>query len=187
MTPDSTDLRGALPDGTPYRIALPSDWNRTLLLDLDFVGPPGAPTGNVHQWLLGRGYGIAGTARVMNTVSAAVWAGRLLQVLHLARRACGRPDRVIAYGQSGGGATARAFVQHLPHSVDGALAAATPGSGQISLLNQALDATFAAKVLLAPGDDTLVLVGLPSDRAPLEAAWTRVLSAAQRTAQGRAR
>jgi hypothetical protein len=45
MIPFSTDLPGALPDGTPYRIALPPDWNRTLLLDLDFVGPPGAPPG----------------------------------------------------------------------------------------------------------------------------------------------
>ena len=183
----STDLRDVLLDGTPYRIVIPPGWNGTLLLDLDFVGPPSMPPSAAHRWLLGHGYAVAGTARVMNTVSASIWAHRLLQVLHVVRKTGGRPARVIAYGQSGGGAAARAFVQEMPHSIDAALAMATPGSGQVSLLNQALDATFAAKVLLAPDKDALVLVGLPSDLAHLEADWKRVLSAAQRTAAGRAR
>jgi pimeloyl-ACP methyl ester carboxylesterase len=182
-----TDLRDILPDGTPYRVAVPSGWNGTLLLDLDFVGPPSMPVSAAHAWLLGQGHAVAGTARIMNTVSASVWAHRLLQVLHIARKTCGRPARVIAYGQSGGGAAARAFVQEMPHSVDGAIAMATPGSGQVSLLNQALDATFAAKALLAPDNDALVLVGLPADRARLEAEWSRALAAAQETAAGRAR
>lgn len=181
-----TDLRGALLDETPYRIAIPAEWNGTLLLDLDFIGSLGR-TGPVHQWLLGCGYAVAGTARVMNTVSASVWAHRLLQVLHLARKAGGRPARVIAYGQSGGGAAARAFAQEMPYAIDGALAMSTPGSGQVSLLNQALDATFAAKALLAPDNDALVLVGMPADRARLEDEWTGVLSAAQETKEGRAR
>jgi len=185
-TPLTTDLRDALLDGTPYRIAVPSGWNGVLLLDLDFVGSFGMPS-PAHAWLLGQGYAIAGTARVMNTASASIWAHRLLQVLHIAWQACGRPARVIAYGQSGGGATARAFVQEMPHSIDGAIAMATPGSGQVSLLNQALDATFAARALLAPDNDALVLVGLPADRTHLEDEWTRVLSAAQETAEGRAR
>lgn len=183
----SADLRDRLLDGTPYRIAVPARWNGTLLLDLDFVPSPGTFPGPVHEWLLGQGYAIGGTARVMNTVSASVWAHRLLQVLHVARKAHGRPDRVIAYGQSGGGAAARAFVQEMPHSVDGAVALSTPGSGQVSLLNQALDATFAAKALLAPDDDLLPLVGLPADLAPAAAEWRRVLAAAQETAGGRAR
>jgi pimeloyl-ACP methyl ester carboxylesterase len=182
-----TDQRAVLLDGTPYRIAIPAGWNGTLLLDLDFVGPPRAPSSPAHAWLLGRGYAVAGTARVMNTVSASVWAHRLLQVLHIAKKEFGRPARVIAYGQSGGGATARAFAQEMPHSIDGAIAMSTPGSGQVSLLNQALDATFAAKALLAPDDDALALTGLPADRAHLEAGWARVLAAAQETAEGRAR
>ena len=181
------DLRDVLLDGTPYRIAVPARWNGTLLLDLDFVPAPRTFPLPVHPWLLGRGYAVAGTARVMNTVSASVWAHRLLQVLHVARKAHGRPDRVIAYGQSGGGATARAFAQELPHSIDGAVALSTPGSGHVSLLNQALDATFAAKALLAPDDDLLPLVGLPADLAPVEAQWRRVLAEAQETAGGRAR
>jgi hypothetical protein len=108
------DLRGVLLDGTPYRVAVPARWNGTLLLDLDFVRPPGAPDGPAHQWLLGHGYAVAGTARVMNTVSASAWAHRLLQVLHIAKKDAARPARVIAYGQSGGGATARALVQAAP-------------------------------------------------------------------------
>ena len=183
----SADLRGVLLDGTPYRIAIPLGWNETLLLDLDFVPSPGSLPSPVYDWLLGRGYAVAGTARVMNTVSASVWAHRLLQVLHIARKAHGRPKHVIAYGQSGGGATARAFVQEMPHSIDGAIAMSTPGSGQVSLLNQALDATFAAKALLAPQNDLLLVVGLPADLAPMEAEWKRALTAAQETAGGRAR
>ena len=183
----NVDLDGDLLDGTPYRIAVPAGWNGTLLLDLDFVRSRGLPASPAHRWLLEQGYAVAGTARVMNTVSASIWAHRLLQVLHIAKKEVGRPPRVIVYGQSGGGATARAFVQEMPHSIDAAVAMATPGSGQVSLLNQALDATFAAKALLAPDSDALVLVGLPEDRAQLEAEWTRVLAAAQETAEGRAR
>jgi hypothetical protein len=183
----SADLRDVLLDGTPYRIAVPARWNGTLLLDLDFVPSPGTFPSPVYAWLLGHEYAIAGTARVVNTVSASVWAHRLLQVLHVARKAHGRPDRVIAYGQSGGGATARAFVQEMPYSIDGAIALSTPGSGQVSLLNQTLDATFAAKALLAPDDDLLPLVGFPADLAPVEAEWRRVLAEAQDTAAGRAR
>jgi len=181
------ELRDVLLDGTPYRIAIPAGWNGTLLLDLDFVPLPGSPPGFVYEWLLGTGYAVAGTARVMNTVSASVWAHRLLQVLHIARKAHGRPPRVIAYGQSGGGAVARAFAQEMPYGIDGALAMATPGSGQVSLLNQALDATFAAKALLAPDNDRLVLTGLPADITAVETEWARVLAAAQETRQGRAR
>jgi hypothetical protein len=183
----SADLRDVLLDGTPYRIAVPAKWNGTLLLDLDFVPSPGALPSLVYDWLLGRGYAVAGTARVMNTVSASIWAHRLLQVLHIVRKTHGRPGRVIAYGQSGGGATARAFVQEMPYGIDGAIAMSTPGSGQVSLLNQALDATFAAKELLAPHNDLLRLVDLPADLAPVEAEWRRVLTAAQETAEGRAR
>jgi len=181
------DSRDVLLDGTPYRIAVPAKWNGTLLLDLDFVPSPGTWPSLIYDWLLSRGYAVAGTARVMNTVSASVWAHRLLQVLHIARKVHGRPDRVIAYGQSGGGAAARAFVQEMPHSIDGAIAMSTPGSGQVSLLNQALDATFAAKELLAPHNDLLPLVDLPADLTPMEAEWKRVLAAAQETAAGRAR
>lgn len=56
----------------------------------------------------------------------------------------------------------------MPYAIDGALALSTPGSGQVSLLNQALDAMFAAKALLAPDNGALVLVDIPADRARIE-------------------
>jgi len=34
--------RDVLRDGAPYRIVIPPRWNGTLLLTMDFVGPPGA-------------------------------------------------------------------------------------------------------------------------------------------------
>ena len=42
----------------------------TLLLDLDFVPSPGTFPSPVYAWLLSQEYGLAGTARVTNTVSA---------------------------------------------------------------------------------------------------------------------
>ena len=91
----TTDLHDALLDGAPYRIAIPPGWNGILLGDLDFVGSSGAPPSLAHEWLLGRGYAVAGTARVMNTVSASDWAHRPLQVLHIVKKACGCPSREL--------------------------------------------------------------------------------------------
>jgi hypothetical protein len=63
----------------------------------------------------------------------------------------------------------------------------TPGSGRVSLMNQALDAAFTARALLAPGDNGLVLAGLPPDLTPVSDRWAAVLDAAQQAPPGQAR
>ena len=77
--------------------------------------------------------------------------------------------------------------QELPYSIDGALAMGTPGSGLVCVLNQALDAAFVARAVLAPGDGGLVLAGLPADLGPVSRRWAAVLDAAQQTPAGQAR
>lgn len=176
-----------LPDGTAYRVVVPEAWNGVLLLDLDFIHAPYPAWDEAYAWIGGHGYAVAGTSRPAGTFSASVWAHRLRQVLHPFRQRAGMPEHVIALGTSDGGAAARAMEQELPYSIDGALAMSTPGSGLVSVLNQALDAAFAAKALLAPDDDGLVLAGLPPDLAPVSDRWAAVLDAAQQTPAGQAR
>ncbi len=79
----------------PCRIAIPPGWNGILLIDLNFVGSSGAPPSLAHEWLLGRGHAVSGMASVMNSVSASIWAHRLLQVLDILTKACGWPSREL--------------------------------------------------------------------------------------------
>jgi len=176
-----------LPDGTAYRVVVPEAWNGVLLLDLDFIHSPHPPWDDAYASIPAHGYAVAGTCRPAGAFSASVWAHRLRQVLHPFRQRIGLPERVIALGASDGGATARAMEQELPYSIDGVLAMSTPGSGLVSLLNQALDAAFLAKALLAPDDDDLILAGLPPDIAPVNSRWAAVLDAAQQAPAGQAR
>ena len=176
-----------LPDGTVYRVAVPDAWNGVVLLDLDFIHPPYPEWDDTYAWIDEHGYAVAGTSRPGSTLSASVQAHRLRQVLHPFRKRVGVPEHVIAFGASDGGAAARAIEQELPYSIDGVLAMSTPGSGRVSLMNQALDAAFAAKALLAPGDDDLVLAGLPPDLGPISDRWAAVLDAAQQAPAGQAR
>jgi hypothetical protein len=176
-----------LPDGTAYRVVVPEAWNGVVLLDLDFIHPPYPAWDDTYAWIDEHGYAVAGTSRPGGTLSASVQAHRLRQVLHPFRKRAGVPEHVIAFGASDGGAAARAMEQELPYSIDGVLAMSTPGSGRVSLMNQALDAAFAAKALLAPGDDALVLAGLPPGLEPVTDRWAAVLDAAQQQPSGQAR
>lgn len=176
-----------LPDGTEYRVVVPEAWNGVLLLDLDFIHSPHPTWDKAYAWIPEHGYAVAGTLRPAGAFSASVWAHRLRQVLHPFRKRLGLPERVIALGTSDAGAAVRAMEQELPYCIDGVLAMSTPGAGLVSVLNQALDATFVAKALLAPDDDGLVLADLPPDLVPVSDRWAGVLDAAQETPAGQAR
>lgn len=185
--PVRIEWEDVLPDGTVYRVVVPGGWNGVVLLDLDFIHPPYPAWDDTYAWIEEHGYAVAGTSRPGGTLSASVQAHRLRQVLHPFRKRAGVPEQVIAFGASDGGAAARAMEQELPYSIDGVLAMSTPGSGRVSLMNQALDAAFAVRALLAPGDDGLVLAGLPPDLGPVSDRWAAVLDAAQQAPPGQAR
>ena len=169
--------------------AVPSNWNGTLLRDLDYLT-------NVNDAryldMLVRGYAVSGTARHSRR-----WAGyydpareiaHLDTVLDLFVERFRKPDRVIQYGCSGGGHVTLAVAEDFSGRIDGAIAwaAHTP----VWLMNSWLDGWFVLKALLAPDQR---IVELPSDgslrpaHAPLVFAWRQVVDAAQKTPEGRAR
>ena len=184
-----TEEGGALRDGTRYLMRVPSNWNGTLLRDLDYLT-------NVNDAryldMLVRGYAVSGTARHSRR-----WAGyydpareiaHLDTVLDLFVERFRKPDRVIQYGCSGGGHVTLAVAEDFSGRIDGAIAwaAHTP----VWLMNSWLDGWFVLKALLAPDQR---IVELPSDgslrpaHAPLVFAWRQVVDAAQKTPEGRAR
>src|SRR5690606_32865082 len=59
----ATTTTGTLPDGTPYRIDFPEQFNGTLLVGLDYAS--GNPSSPQTRALLERGYAMAGTTRTV--------------------------------------------------------------------------------------------------------------------------
>lgn len=185
--PTITD--GLLADGTKYRIALPSDWNGTLLLYS--YGPPREP--HESAWdadqptvaaLLRRGYAVAGCGTTV------FWPleqnlPHQLSVADLFERMAGRPERTIAWGQSIGGLMTASLVQYAPERLSGALVLCGTLGGGIGTHNQQLDCTFAFQTLLC-ADRGLELVRISDGPRNLHIALA-CLEEAQATAQGRAR
>ena len=180
---------GTLRDGTRYLMRVPSNWNGSLLRDLDYVTNANDPR---YLGMLVRGYAVSGTAR-----HARRWAGYYdpareiahLETVHdlfIARFR--EPDRVIQHGCSGGGHVTLAVAEDFSDRVDGAIAwaAHTP----VWLMNSWLDGWFVLKALLAP---ELAIVNLASDgslrpaHTPLVFAWRQVVDEAQKSPEGRAR
>jgi len=178
------EIGGTLPDGTVYLIRVPKNWNKTVINDLDYARNPDA---DFRMYWLKRGYATSGTQRhalrqflydplqeVYNQV----------RVLDLLEAQFGRPDRVIQYGQSGGGLVALGLAEVRPDRVNGVISACfqTP----IPVHSMRLDMFFTLRALIAPDSD-LTIVDIPDDFSSVEADWREVVTAAQQTAQGRAR
>lgn len=186
---------GKLIDGTAYGIVVPPNWNGTLLIDLDFLTSWQSPT---YQALFMQGYAGAGTARNYTDPAGGQyikpWADRQLQAAALVEKDFGKPKRIIAWGNSRGGHVAQAIAQLYPDRITAAIPKCIYG-GAATLMNQDLDVMFALKALLAPHDDSLVLVNLPGGdavRTPNArlaelAAWNDLVTRAQSTQDGRAR
>src|SRR5689334_3077483 len=172
---------GTLPDGTPYRMRLPSTWNKVLISDLDYAGSvQGKLTADNERnsFLLERGYAISGTARHPRReyeYDPAKEIGALITVLDKFQAKFGRPDYVIEYGHSGGGYIALAMAETRPDRINGAVSGC--GHVPVWLANTFNDGWFALKALLAPN---LQIADVPEDLKPLGAAWRRVFETASR-------
>jgi pimeloyl-ACP methyl ester carboxylesterase len=185
-----TEESGILNDGTRYMMRMPSNWNGTLIRDLDFV----TRSHDARYFdMLVRGFAVAGTARHERR-----WVGfydpareisHLDTVLDLFEERFRKPDRVIQYGCSGGGHVTLAVAEDFSKRIDGAVAfgAHTP----MWFWNTMLDGWFVLKALLAPD---LKIVDLPRDKGslrpayePLVFAWRQAIDEAQKTPKGRAR
>jgi putative CocE/NonD family hydrolase len=186
-----THLEGVHASGAHWAIDMPARWNGTLLLYARGYSPrqpDGAPETaprGVGAALLAQGYALAAS-----NYSGGGWAleeapGDQIDVLDIFRQRYARPHRTIAWGVSMGGLTTLAVAERFPGRIDGALSLCGSVSGSLGMLNTALDGAFAFRTLLAPDSD-IRLVHVDDDLLN-GARVRRVLDAALRTPQGRAR
>jgi pimeloyl-ACP methyl ester carboxylesterase len=185
-------LHGTLNDAN-YTIAVPANWNGTLVLYSHGYTPafvplanpaPDAPSAQTSNALLQEGYALAGSSYSQNG-----WA--LQQAFHddfalldFFTATCGHPNRTIPWGSSMGGMITAGLVQLDPRRFAGALPMCGLLSGSVGLFNLQLDGLFTFNLLLANG--ALQVVNFTNPNAELSQAES-ILTAAQQTPEGRAR
>ena len=188
----TTTHTGTLVDGATWQIRVPADWNGTLLLYSHGYRAPGSP--NPAQdasdpvtggWLLDHGFALAGSAYASTGWAVKEALADQAAVLDAFEATVGHPRRTIAWGDSLGGIITAGLVQRIGERLDGALPACGVVAGAVATWNQALDASFAFKLLVAP-DSALQLVHITDPTANLALA-RQALAAAQATPAGRAR
>ncbi|WP_051218051.1 prolyl oligopeptidase family serine peptidase [Nocardioides insulae] len=144
------------------------------------------PSEPVATWLLDHGYALAGSQPTTQGWAVEDLLREQEEVTDVVARELGRPQHVVAWGNSMGGLTSAALLEAHPDSFDAALPMCGSIAGAVPMLNQSLDATFVFKTLLAPDDDRLELTDV-QDEVGRQAAFAEVLEKAQRTPEGRAR
>ncbi|HEX5503519.1 MAG TPA: DUF6351 family protein, partial [Thermomicrobiales bacterium] len=185
-------LAGVLGEA-PYRIAVPADWNGTLVLYSHGYIPAGvpnqaqdAPDAATASWLLDHGYALAGSAYSATGWAVAEALDDQVALLDFFARRVGPPQRVIAWGQSLGGLITAGLAQRYPGRFAGALPMCGILAGSVGAWNEGLDAAFAFKTLAAPAAEIQLIHIAGEGGANLQVAQ-RALDAAQQTPQGRAR
>jgi pimeloyl-ACP methyl ester carboxylesterase len=186
---------GTFADGATYQIEVPPAWNGTLLLYSHgyeaFSHNPVTDVGDLgtKSWALANGYALAGSSYATLGWSVEQAFTDQVLVLDTFHSKFGAPRRTIAWGHSLGGMITAGLVQRRPDLFQGALPMCGVVAGGVGVWNQALDSEFAFKTLLAPSSG-LQLVnqsgGTPYALANVGLALS-ILSAAQKTPQGRAR
>src|SRR5262245_15344105 len=187
-----TTQTGTLPDGATYLIEVPSPWNGTLLLYSHGYVTPGSPNPardvgdpGTRAFLLANGFALAGSSYAHTGWAIQEALPDQIAVLDVFKASFGPPKRTIAWGHSLGGIITAGLIQRFPDRFDAALPMCGVLSGGVATWNQALDAAFAFKTLLAFGSP-LQVTHITSPIANLNLAES-ILFAAQATPQGRAR
>lgn len=187
-----TTQTGTLPDGATFLIEVPSPWNGTLLLYSHGYVVPGSPNParnvgdpGTRAFLLANGFALAGSSYAHTGWAIQEALPDQIAVLDQFAALFGPPTRTIAWGHSLGGIITAGLIQRFPSRFDGALPMCGVLAGGVATWNQALDAAFAFKTLLAPGSP-LQVVHITNPSANLNLA-EGMLVAAQATPQGRAR
>lgn len=191
-------VTGVHPSGATYAIEVPRDWNGTVLTFSPGYGQGSGPQhlpaelgGNAaaRSWLLAHGYALAGTRPYGDGWAVAETMRASADTLAEFAEVAGRPRTTLAWGASMGGAIAAGLAERRPDLIDGALPYCASVAGPVAMLNQSLDAAFAFKTLLAPGEDAVKLVRPASaeEETRSTTAARAVLDAAQLTPAGRAR
>lgn len=137
---------GRLPDGTAWRLLVPSDWDGVLVSDADLTAQPAHA--DLDRWCLDERIAVVRTSR-----EPAAWqVERMLdnrrRVHELVAAAVGSPRVVIAAGESLGGMVSRAIAERAPELADAAVVMNGGGAGLIGLWNAKEDAGFALRELV---------------------------------------
>ncbi len=194
-TATASHVEGVLPDGSAYVIDVPANWNGTVLLYSHGYVPDGvsnparnAPSDAVRSALLEAGYAQIGSSYPETGWAVAGALPAQLSTLDEFRARFGPARRTIAWGTSMGGMVTTGLAERYSHRIGGAVTMCGIQQGAVANWNNALDALFAIRALLAPGS-TAPLVRLPDQATALAsvAELTAALDAAQATPQGRAR
>jgi pimeloyl-ACP methyl ester carboxylesterase len=190
VTPIDKPLQGNI-GGANYTISVPSNWNGTLVLySHGYVFPgrplvaPDAGDALTRAALLQQGYALAGSSYSQNGWALQQAFHDQIALLDFFDTTCGHPTRTIAWGHSLGGIITAGLVQLYPGRFAGALPMCGVLAGGIGTWNQALDSTFAFKVLLA--GNALSIVHITDPTGAFNQAES-TLETAQQTAQGKAR
>ena len=176
-------IEGRLADTTQYRFVVPSDWNGTVFVDLDFAG--GSPSA-AQRALVDRGYAYGGTTRNVTGWHLGDAVDNQVEALDAFTAAVGTPRHAIASGSSMGGMIAATAGELRPDRFDGVLAACGGLSGTVSQWNQKLDTVYVLARLLDP-EGVLPVEDVPADIDGARNAWFARLGEAQQTPEGRAR
>jgi len=185
-------MHGTL-DGANYIIAVPANWNGTLVLYSHGYTPafvplanpaPDAPSAQTGDALLQEGYALAGSSYSQNGWALQQAFHDDIALLDFFNMTCGHPTRTIPWGSSMGGMITAGLVQLDPSRFAGALPMCGLLSGSVGLFNLQLDGLFTFNLLLASG--SLQVVNFTDPNTELAQAES-ILTAAQQTPQGRAR
>ena len=186
-------LTGTLADGASWVANVPGSWNGTLLLFSHGFGPTianDAPTDAVRTELLAEGYAMAGSSYDPH---GSMWALNSAErdqfaTLDAVTAKIGKPQRILAVGQSMGGLVNAQLARDGGRRIDGALGQCGLVAGGTDLDNYQLDAEYTIARLLLPGQDIkLVRFGSADDATATAKKLTDAVTAAQSTPQGRAR
>src|SRR5712691_1808221 len=193
ITPSGTNtLHGTL-GGANYTIAVPSNWNGTLVLyshgyvfaNQPLLNPaPDAGDALTGAALLQQGYALAGSSYSQNGWALQQAFTDQVALLDFFTTTCGPPTRTIAWGHSPGGIITAGLIQLYPDRFAGALPMCGVLAGGVGTWNQALDGAFAFNVLLAGSALSIVHITDPTGAFNQAKA---ILTSAQQTTQGRAR
>jgi pimeloyl-ACP methyl ester carboxylesterase len=186
-------LTGTLTDGATWIADVPADWNGTLLLFSHGFGPTvaqDAPSAAAHTELLAEGYALAGSSY---DPKGSMWALESAErdqfaTLDAVKAEIGKPRRTYSVGQSMGGLVNAQIARDGAGRVDGALGLCGLVAGATDLDNYQLDAEYAIARLILPAEDLkLVNFASQAEAAATAGRLTAAVTAAQATAQGRAR
>ncbi len=189
ITGTTTETSGLV---SQYKIEVPSPWNGTLVLyshGYSFGPSPATDVGDpaTGAWLLAHGYALAGSSYATSGWALQQAFQDQIAVLDVFNAKVGHPERTIAWGHSLGGMITAGLVQLFPDRFTAALPMCGVVAGGIGVWNQGLDSEFALATLQSSSAFKLTNFTSLGDASANFGAANAALTAAQGTAQGRAR